>query len=93
MPPLAIAAYAVAIWIGVTARPWPSGRLPMEKPEYCSSGSGMPRSSPGRSMPVRRSKPNRRTQWSKRRAPSVAPIFTAPTFEDCSRMPRVVSVT
>jgi hypothetical protein len=32
-PPLAIAAYAVAICIGVTAMPWPIGRLPIEEPE------------------------------------------------------------
>ena len=33
MPPLAIAAYALAIWIGVTSWPWPIGRLPIEEPE------------------------------------------------------------
>ena len=35
IPPLAIAAYAVAIWIGVTDSPWPIGRLPIDEPEYC----------------------------------------------------------
>ena len=33
MPPLAIAAYAVTICIGVTEMPWPIGRLPMVAPE------------------------------------------------------------
>ena len=33
IPPLAIAAYAVAICIGVTAMPWPIGRLPIDAPE------------------------------------------------------------
>ena len=32
-PPFAIAVYAAAICIGVTARPCPIGRLPIEEPE------------------------------------------------------------
>ena len=52
----------------------------------------MPRSSPGRSMPVGLPKPKRRIQESKRSAPSRWPIMTEPTFEDCSRIWRVVSV-
>ena len=62
MPPLAIAEYAVAIWIGVTDSPWPIGRLPIEDPEYCEECRTMPRSSPGRSTPVRAPKPKRCTQ-------------------------------
>ena len=52
----------------------------------------MPRSSPGRSMPVGLPKPKRRTHLSKRSAPSRWPIMTEPTLEDCSRIWRVVSV-
>ena len=39
MPPLAIAAYSSAIWIGVTLMPWPIGRLPIEEPEYFDRAS------------------------------------------------------
>src|SRR3954466_545217 len=52
IPPFAMALYAWAIWIGVTAMPWPIGRLPIEEPEYCFGGSTMPGLSPGRSTPV-----------------------------------------
>ena len=38
----------------MTSSPWPIGRLPIEEPEYSSSGSASPLSSPGRSTPVRR---------------------------------------
>ena len=62
MPPLAIAAYAVAIWIGVTDSPWPKGRLPIEEPEYLETGRMMPPSSPGRLTPVVVPKPKRRVQ-------------------------------
>ena len=82
-PPLAIAEYATAICIGVTAMPWPIGRLPIEAPEYLASGSTMPLSSPGRSVPVGLPKPKRRTHWSNFLAPSRRPIVTAPTLEDC----------
>ncbi len=33
VPPLAMAAYPSIICIGVTERPWPMGRLPIEEPE------------------------------------------------------------
>ena len=36
MPPLAIAAYAAPICIGVTARPWPIAMLAAVEPEYSS---------------------------------------------------------
>ena len=62
MPPLAIAEYAVAIWIGVTSSPWPIGRFAIEDPEYLSNGSATPVSSPGSSTPVRAPKPKRCTQ-------------------------------
>ncbi len=62
IPPLAIAEYAVAIWIGVTDSPWPIGRLPIEDPEYCDGLSTMPVCSPGRSDPVVEPNPNRWTQ-------------------------------
>src|ERR1700761_6098295 len=52
MPPLAIAEYAVAIWIGVTDSPWPIGRLPIDDPEYCDTCLTMPVCSPGMSEPV-----------------------------------------
>ena len=42
----------------------------------------MPPSSPGRSTPVGRPKPKRRTHLSKRLAPSLRPIITEPTFDD-----------
>ena len=32
-PPFAIAAYAAAIWIGVTPMPWPIGTLPIVEPD------------------------------------------------------------
>ncbi len=35
-PPFAIAAYAEAIWIEVTAIPWPIGRLPIVVPDHWS---------------------------------------------------------
>ena len=57
MPPLAIAAYAVAICIGVTSSPCPIGRLPIDEPEYWFSASATPASSPGRSTPVGVPKP------------------------------------
>ena len=62
MPPLAIAEYAAAIWIGVTDSPCPIGRLPIDEPEYCQACSTIPCSSPGRSTPVGAPKPNRWTQ-------------------------------
>ena len=49
---MAIAAYVLAIWIGVTDSPWPIGRLPIEEPEYSLGFSTCPASSPGRSIPV-----------------------------------------
>ena len=62
IPPLAIAEYAVAIWIGVTDSPWPMGRLPIEEPEYWAAGSTIPVCSPGMSEPVVEPNPNLRTQ-------------------------------
>ena len=47
MPPLAIAAYPSIICIGVTDRPWPIGRLPIDEPEYSFGDGTMPISSPG----------------------------------------------
>jgi len=44
-------------------------------------------------MPVRRPKPKRRTQRSKRVAPRRWPILTVPTFEDCARISEVVRLT
>ena len=82
MPPLAIAAYALAICSGVTANPWPMGRLPIEEPEYPASDGMMPAPSPGTSTPVARPKPNRRTHESKRWAPRRRPMVTAPTLLD-----------
>ncbi len=78
---------------GVTAMPCPMGRLPIEDPEYLSSGRTRPDSSPGRSTPVGLPNPKRRTQASKGALPSRWPIVTAPTFEDCWRIPAVLSVT
>ena len=46
-PRFAIAAYAEAIWIGVTAMPWPIGTLPIVDPDHRSSGSTIPALSPG----------------------------------------------
>jgi len=89
---LASAEYAVAICIGVTARPWPIGMFPIDEPEYCSGRSTMPLASPGTSTFVPVPKPNRRTQLSNRFAPSFRPIFTEPTLEDWARMSATVIV-
>ena len=51
-PSFATAAYTDAIWIGVTAIPWPIGTLPIVEPVHCSSGSTKPGLSPGKSIPV-----------------------------------------
>ena len=65
----------------------------MEEPEYLSTGRTRPRSSPGRSTPVGRPKPKRRTQRSKLSLPMRWPIVIAPTLLDCARISPVVSVT
>ena len=44
-------------------------------------------------MPVGFPNPNRWTQRSKCRAPSLSPIITEPTFEDWARMSDTLSVT
>ena len=68
---MAIAAYALAICIGVTSSPWPIGRLPIEEPEYSlerEHHARVPRRAVRR--PVGAPKPKRRTQSLKRPAPS-----------------------
>src|SRR5918997_532645 len=52
----------------------------------------MPWFSPGRSTPVGFENPNRRTQRSKRVAPSFRPIITVPTLDERARMSAVVSL-
>src|SRR5437870_3998088 len=63
-PQFAIAAYAAAIWIGVTARPWPSVTFPIVDPDQYECR--MPAPSPGKSTPVVRPKPIRAIHRSSR---------------------------
>ena len=58
-PPLAIAAYIEAIWIGVTLMPWPIGMLPIEEPYQSSGFITSPLPSPYRCSGVSCPKPNR----------------------------------
>ena len=46
-PRFAIAAYADAIWIGVTAMPWPIGMLPIDEPDQFFSREHDPRAFAG----------------------------------------------
>src|SRR5919205_2859140 len=56
-PRFAIAAYAEAICIGVTAIPWPIGTFPIVEPDQYEGR--IPALSPGKSTPVGRPKPKR----------------------------------
>src|ERR1700744_5941401 len=93
IPPLAIASYTVAIWIGVTDSPWPNGSVYIDVPEYCDGARIVPACSPGSWTPVRLPRPNRCTHALKRSAPSRWPIRAAPMLLDWARIPAVVSVS
>ncbi len=93
IPPLAMAEYAVAIWIGVTDSPWPMGRLPIDDPEYCEGLSTIPSAprevDPGGGAEAEAVAPNSRIAcW-----PSRMPIRSAPMLLDRFRMPAVVRVS
>ena len=60
MPPLAIAANAVAICSGVTETPCPKLRVARSMRLQLSTGRMMPGVSPGSSIPVRFPNPNAR---------------------------------
>ena len=62
----------------------------MVAPEYCSSGSTMPCSSPGRSTPVGLPKPQRWIQASNGFVPTLRAISTAPMFDEYLRISLVV---
>src|SRR5262249_10651997 len=85
-PSFAIAAYADAIWIGVTAIPCPIGTLPIVDPYQWSSGSTCPGLSPGKARPVVLPNPKRLIQSISPGAPSFSAIVTAPTLDECERI-------
>ena len=90
LPPFAIAAYARAICIGVTAMPWPIGTVPIVDPDHWSSGSAKPGDSPGKSMPVLFPKPKRSTHDASRPSPSRCAIVIVPMFDEYSTIWRTV---
>ena len=52
LPPLAIAAIAIAIWSGVAAAEWPMDTREPVMPSHFLSGMSCPRDSPGSNTPV-----------------------------------------
>jgi hypothetical protein len=83
-PPLPMAAYARAIWIGVTAIPCPMGTVPIVDPDHWSSGRANPEDSPGKSMPVGFPNPKRSIQEARRPAPRRCAIVIVPIFDEYS---------
>ena len=81
-PPFASAAYADAIWIGVTAMPWPIGTFPIVEPDHLSTGRTIPALSPGKSMPVASRSRIGRSMRPSRFRPSNSASVIAPTFDD-----------
>ena len=78
--------YPCTICIGVTAAPWPIGRLPIVAPEYSLSFGTIPCSSPGNWTPVFLPKPNLSIHLLYFVAPIFWPISTAPMFEERARI-------
>ena len=88
-PPFATAAYAAAIWIGVTAIPCPIGTLPIVAPVQRDGGMTIPALSPGKSIPVLCPKPNLEIHQETSRVGclvSSSASVIAPTFEECERI-------
>ena len=83
---MAIAVYPCIICIGVTAAPWPIGRLPIVAPEYSLSFGTMPCSSFGNWTPVFVPKPNFSIHLLNFVAPIFWPIKSAPMFEERARI-------
>ena len=81
-PLFASAPYIAAIWIGVTAIPWPIGTLPIVEPDHRSRGSTIPRLSPGKSIPVFSPNPNREIQAASRFEPRSCASMTVPMFDE-----------
>ena len=92
-PSAAIAAYPCTICIGVTAAPWPIGRLPIVAPEYSLSFGTIPCSSLGNWIPVFLPKPNFSIHLLYFVAPIFWPISTAPMFEERARICSTVNVS
>ena len=78
----ASAPYAAAIWIGVTAIPWPIGTLPIVEPDQRSTGNTIPGLSPGKSIPVGLPNPKRVIQRPSRSRPSSSASMIVPTFDE-----------
>ena len=81
-PLFASAPYIAAIWIGVTAIPWPIGTLPIVEPDQRSRGSTIPGLSPGKSIPVFSPNPNREIQAASRFEPRSCASMIVPMFDE-----------